>query len=276
MTRLKWKNSAGELPEAAIREMFEDNFRALGEESGHTINAYMKELAFSQVLCYYRKNRKFLERVTQFEVKLSLPEQKTPNDKIPYTIEGVIDVVREGEETWLYDLKTHDPEGIKANSEKYREQLNVYAYIWKGLQKNELDGTAIIATPVPHALKYALETGDEARIQKEFDRWNPVIPFGYQEEEVAEMIERFGETVERIEKSDFESPPVEKLQTKMPGMKSNFATHVCRNCDVRYSCPSFVEYVKTSRNAGRNDVLKYMANPAEETDDFIEGNLTEN
>ncbi len=276
MKPLNLENSATELPEAAIREMFEDNFRTLCEESGHSINAYMKELAFGQVLCYYRKNRKFLERVTQSEVKLSLPEQKTPNDKIPYTIEGVIDIVREGAETWLYDLKTHAPERIKADPEKYREQLNVYAHIWKGLQKNELEGTAIIATPIPHTLKRALATGDETRIQKELDRWNPVIPFGYDEDEVAEMIERFGETVERIEKSHFESPPVEKLQTKMPGMKSNFATHVCRNCDVRYSCPSFMEYVKTSRNASRNDVFKYMASPADETEDFIEGNLTEN
>ncbi len=276
MKPLNFENPVGELPEAAIREMFEDNFRTLCEESGHSINAYMKELAFGQVLCYYRKNRKIIERVTQTEVKLSLPEQKTPNDKIPYTIEGVIDVVREGEETWLYDLKTHAPERIKADPEKYREQLNVYAHIWKGLRKNELDGMAIIATPIPHTLKHALETGDETRIQKEFERWNPVIPFGYNEDEVAEMIERFGEAVERIEKSDFESPPVGKLQTKMPGMKSNFATHVCRNCDVRYSCPSFVEYVKNSRNASRNNALKYMASSAEETDDFIEGNLNEN
>lgn len=276
MKSLDLEKSVGELPEAFIREMFEDNFQTLCEESGHSINAYMKELAFGQVLCYYRKNRKTIERVTQTEVKLSLPEQETPNDKIPYTIEGVIDVVREGEETWLYDLKTHAPERIKADPEKYREQLNVYAHIWKGLQKNELDGTAIIATPVPPPLKRALETGDETRIQKELDRWNPVIPFGYDEDEVAEMIERFGETVERIEKSDFESPPIEKLQTKMPGMKSNFATHVCRNCDARYSCPSFVEYVKSSRNASQNDALRYMASPAEETENFIEENLNEN
>ncbi len=276
MKSLDLEKSVGELPEAFIREMFEDNFRTLCEESGHSINAYMKELAFGQVLCYYRKNRKTIERVTQTEVKLSLPEQETPNDKIPYTIEGVIDVVREDEETWLYDLKTLAPERIKADPEKYREQLNVYAHIWKGLQKNELDGTAIIATPVPISLKRALETGDETRIQKELDRWNPVIPFGYDEDEVAEMIERFGETVERIEKSDFESPPIEKLQTKMPGMKSNFATHVCRNCDARYSCPSFVEYVKSRRNVSQNDALRYMASPAEETENFIEENLNEN
>ena len=62
----------------------------------------------------------------------------------------------------------------------------------------------------------------------------------------------------------------------MLGMKSNFATHVCRNCDVRYSCSSYVEYLKKSRNATKNSMLKYMVNTAEENDEFIEGNLNEN
>lgn len=259
--------------ESAIRDMFEDNFRYLRENSGHAINENMKENAYRQILCYYRKNQKIIEQITRSEVKLSLPEQKTPNQKIPYTIEGVVDIVREGEETWLYDLKTHDPERIKAEPEKYKEQLNVYAHIWKGLQKNELDNTAIIATPIPNALKQAIESGNEEKIQKEYDKWEPVIPFGYDEDEVADMIERFGETVEHIENSDFTPPEVKKLESKMPGMKFNFATHVCRNCDVRYSCSSYVEYLKKSRNANRSNMLKYMAGSAEEQEEFIEGNL---
>ena len=114
--------------ESQLGEMFEDNFRFLCEEAGHSINEYLKKLAFDQVLYYYRKNKKIIEQITRAEVKLSLPEQKTPNDKIPYTIEGVVDIVREGDETWLYDLKTHDPDHIMAEPEKYKEQLNVYAY----------------------------------------------------------------------------------------------------------------------------------------------------
>lgn len=261
--------------ESQLGEMFEDNFRFLCEEAGHSINEYLKKLAFDQVLYYYRKNKKIIEQITRAEVKLSLPEQKTPNDKIPYTIEGVVDIVREGDETWLYDLKTHDPDRIKAEPEKYKEQLNVYAYIWKGLQKNDLDNTAIIATPLPNSLRAAIENGTEEKIQTEFDKWEPVIPFGYDEDEVADMIENFGETVERIENSEFAPPDVKRLESKMLGMKSNFATHVCRNCDVRYSCSSYVEYLKKSRNATKNSMLKYMVNTAEENDEFIEGNLNE-
>ncbi|SMG22015.1 PD-(D/E)XK nuclease family protein [Fibrobacter sp. UWB13] len=262
--------------EKKLREMFEDNFRFLRENAGHTINDYMKELAFKQVLCYYRKNKKIIEQITRAEVKLSLPEQKTPKDKIPYTIEGIVDIVREGEQTWLYDLKTHEPERIKAEPQKYKEQLNIYAHIWKGLQKNKLDNTAVIATPLPTTLKRALEEGNEDRLQKEFDKWQPVIPFGYDEDEVADMIENFGNTVEHIENSEFKPPEVSRLETKMPGMKFNFATHVCHNCDVRYSCSSFVGYMKKTRSATKNNMLKYMTNSAEENDEFIEGNLNEN
>ena len=104
--------------ETKLREMFEDNFRFLRENAGHTINEYMKDLAYKQVLCYYRKNKKIIDQITRAEVKLSLPEQETPNDKIPYTVEGIVDIVREGDETWLYDLKTHDQERIKAEPEK--------------------------------------------------------------------------------------------------------------------------------------------------------------
>ncbi|MCQ2109787.1 MAG: PD-(D/E)XK nuclease family protein [Fibrobacter sp.] len=263
------------MDEQILRDMFEDNFRYLRENAGHTINENMKQNAYKQVLCYYRKNKAIIDQITRAEVKLSLPEQQTPNQKIPYTIEGVVDIVREGDETWLYDLKTHDPERIQAEPEKYKEQLNVYAHIWKGLQKNELDGTAIIATPIPNSLKKALDANDESKIQKEFDKWEPVIPFGYNEDEVAEMIERFGKTVEHIENADFAPTSVEKLQSKMPGMKSNFATHVCRNCDVRYSCSSYTEYLKNSRSATRSNMLKYMGGNPEENEEFIEGNLNE-
>ena len=36
--------------ESQLGEMFEDNFRFLCEEAGHSINEYLKKLAFDQVL----------------------------------------------------------------------------------------------------------------------------------------------------------------------------------------------------------------------------------
>ncbi|HOS30697.1 MAG TPA: PD-(D/E)XK nuclease family protein [Treponemataceae bacterium] len=261
--------------ELKLRDFFEENFQYLKESSGHTIDAYMKEKAFQQVLYYWKKNRALIERITRSEVKLSLPEQKTPNDKIPYTLEGVVDIVQEIDGIWLYDLKTHDKERIQGNLTPYKEQLFMYAFIWKNLQGNELDNTAIISTPLPFKLQRAIELAKPELIEREVKNWQPVIPIGYSEDEVADMIDNFGEVVEHIENSRFSAPDVDSLLNIPDGMKKPFAVHVCRNCDVRFSCRSYVEYMKVNKGANRNNMFKYMCVRAEDQDDFITGNLSE-
>lgn len=259
--------------ELKLRDFFESNFQYLKESSGHAIDGYMKEKAFQQVLYYWKKNRKLIEKITRSEVKLSLPERETPNDKIPYTIEGIVDIVQEKDGTWLYDLKTHDIDRIKANITQYKEQLYIYSYIWKKLQGNELDNTAVISTPLPERLEAAIRKRKPELIEQELEAWQPIIPIGYKEEEVEEMINNFGEVVEKIEKSEFCPPDIDVLLNKPAGMKSVFAVHVCRNCDVRYSCSSYRKYLEVSKGATRNDMRKYMKPSAEERDEFIQGNM---
>lgn len=261
--------------ELKLREFFEENFEYLKDSSGHSIDAYMKEKAFQQVLYYWKKNRSLIERITRSEVKLSLPEQKTPRDEIPYTMEGVVDIVQEKDGVWLYDLKTHDRERIVSNLTPYKEQLFIYAHIWKNLQGNALDNTAIISTPLPPRLEKAIGDGNPKAVEREVKDWEPVIPIGYNEDEVAGMISNFGEVVERIENSDFAPPAVDVLLSVPDGMRKPFAVHVCRNCDVRFSCKSYAKYMKTSKGAGRNNMFKYMNARAEDQDDFINGNLPE-
>lgn len=213
--------------------------------------------------------------MTRSEVKLSLPEQKTPNHKIPYTIEGVVDIVQEGCETWLYDLKTHPIDRIIGQPQSYKDQLNIYGFIWQNLQGNELDNTAIISTPIPENLQRAIKNKDEIAIERLMENWDPVIPFGYSEDEVADIIEKFGITVEKIENSEFNAPPVEVLNSKVEGMKSSFGTSVCRNCDVKFSCNSYVSFVTSSRGANRQNMIEYMKISDSEQNDFIDDNLDE-
>ena len=111
--------------ELRIREFFEDNYQFLKDSTGHSIDGYTREVALQQVLYYWKKNRDLIKKITRSEVKLSLPEQETPKEKIPYTIEGIVDIVQEAEEVWLYDLKTHDLDSIKANLTPYKEQLYI-------------------------------------------------------------------------------------------------------------------------------------------------------
>src|SRR5690349_9167718 len=101
-----------------IKELFEDNYEVMRLEGGHAITEDLKNLALNQVLFYYQKMKEVATKVTQTEVKLTLPDQRTEKGR-SFTIEGVVDIVRDDEETWMYDIKTHDPDYVIANTELY-------------------------------------------------------------------------------------------------------------------------------------------------------------
>lgn len=155
--------------ELKLREFFEASFQYPKETSGHAIDGYMKEKAFQQVLYYWKKNRKLIEKITSSEVKISLPERETPNEKIPYTIEGIVDIVQEKGGTWLYDLKTHDIDHIKTNIAQYKEELYVYSFIWNKLQGNELDNTVVISTQISDRLENAILKRRPDLIERELE-----------------------------------------------------------------------------------------------------------
>jgi hypothetical protein len=260
--------------EDRLREIFEENFEFIRAEGGHSITDFIKEEAYLQILCYFRKNIAIIDQITEAEVKLTLPGLRTPDKRRNYTIEGVVDIIREGDEVWMYDLKTHDRFAVENNKPFYREQLNVYAHIWKRLMGNRLDNTAIISTALPGALKGALRNGIKEQIAFEMQRWDPVIPLGYSEDEVEAMIGEFGQVVDAIEDHEFAAPSVERLVEKDEGGRGVFATRVCRNCDARFSCTSFRDYARQSdsRNQG---FRKYFDDYGTDftTEEFIEGNL---
>ena len=62
----------------------------------------------------------------------------------------MVDIVKEDDDTWMYDIKTHDAEYINANKEFYENQLNIYAHIWQNLRKEKLNHTAVISTHIPN------------------------------------------------------------------------------------------------------------------------------
>jgi hypothetical protein len=271
---MNWIEARKEEILSKLRDFFEENYEYMKEEGGHMITDYTKELAFQQIKYYFLRNYELIERITDAEVKLTLPQQLTPIQEIPYTIEGVIDIVQEEGRVWMYDLKSHDLESIESNLDFYKQQLNIYAYIWKNLRGRDLDNTAVISTPLPRTLKLAIQAGEEKHIRNEMKNWNPIVPLGYSEDEVEAIIESFGEVVEKIEDSDFAPPPVKKLQERRPGERVTFGVRVCRNCDVRFSCDSFREYAL--RSPGRNQTMQnYLDDYGTEVtkEEYIEGNL---
>ena len=100
--------------EEKIRDYFEENYQLLRLEGGHALTADAKELALNQVLMYWKKLQDIAKKVTDAEVRLSLPNQKTPKGRT-FSIEGIVDIVREEEMTGMYDVKTHDLEYIEEN-----------------------------------------------------------------------------------------------------------------------------------------------------------------
>jgi hypothetical protein len=259
--------------EERINEMFEENYEALRLEGGHAITEDVKQSALKQVIAYYRKLRDVAEKVTETEVKLTLPNQETPAGH-KFNIEGIVDIVREDDEVWMYDLKTHDPKYIKKHPQFYESQLNVYAHIYENLRGNTLDHTAIISTALPDNVKTALSLDDEQALDRAFASWEPIIEINYAHEKVEQTIAEFAQVVDKIEGHCFAAPEAKTLKEKVAGPNVQFATYVCRNCDARFSCESFREYVRQT-GAKHEAFLKYLEDTGDDiaNEDRINTNL---
>jgi hypothetical protein len=247
--------------EAFIRQVFEQNYEELRLESGHAIAPDVKLTAFHQVLLYWRTLSAIAKNVTDTEVRLSLPNQETPRGR-DYTIEGVVDIVRDNDRTIMYDIKTHNADYVRANIDIYAQQLNVYAYIWQHLRQQQLDGTSIIATDYPENVRNALASENRQELDYALRTWDPVVPIDFDPKNVQQTIDEFGKVVDMIEDGLFFPPPLDHLNSFVEGTKYKvrFATHVCRNCDARFSCKSYREYAwRGGRGAADRPMAQYFA-----------------
>jgi len=228
--------------ETFIRQVFEQNYEELRLDSGHAITPAVKQTALNQVLLYWRLLHEVAENVTDTEVRLSLPNQETPRGR-DYSIEGIVDILRENDRTVMYDIKTHNEMYVRDNIELYEQQLNVYAYIWQELRKQGLDAMAIIATDYPESVRDALAGENEEQLKYALSQWHPVVDIDFDPKNVKQTIAEFGQVVDDIEDGRFAPPPLDRLKEAMKGTRNiRFATHVCRNCDARFACKSYREY----------------------------------
>jgi hypothetical protein len=257
-----------------LKETFERNFELLKLESGHSLGADIKEQAWMQVLLYWFKLKEVAKRVTDAEVRLNLPGKVSPQGK-KFGIEGVVDIVREDEQTIMYDIKTHEAGQVRENAKEYEDQLNIYAHIWTKLRGQRLDGTTIIATAFPESLKEALADGDKERIKYEYEKWDPLVEIKFDPAHVEEVIDNFGTVVDCIENREFQPAPMEKLRTRSGWAKREFASHVCRYCDARYSCDSYRKYAMEGSGRDVNALRQYLTDTGNEVDqqDWLSASL---
>lgn len=248
---------------AFLQEAFDENYERLKLSTNQALSPAARENALNQVMLYWQKLRDIAQRITETEVRLALPAQKTPKGR-SFVIEGVVDIVQESGYTIMYDIKTHEAEFVRENRDLYADQLNVYAHIWKELRGQSLDETAVIATAIPDSLQQALNSGDEDHVSYEMQKWNPLVEIDFDETKVEETIQDFAETIDRIEDGDFDPPPAERLSERRRGQGALFATRVCNNCDARYSCPAYRMYITGSRKQEEIDFRSYfMEAPSE-------------
>jgi hypothetical protein len=276
--------------EDQIRAFFKRNYDLLRQEGGHVLAESTKEQALQQVLHYWRKLKAVATTVTDTEVKLSLPGQVTPKGR-SFVIEGVVDIVREGDLVRMYDLKTHEDQDVRAERDLYEAQLNVYAHIWKGIRGQPLNETAVIATRLPLEVREAIRSGDPAAIAAALAGWEPIVDLPFDEDKVQQTIEDFGRCVDAIEDGEFSPPPPEKLREvrgtrkrKDHGARGGnrresaltFAQANCQSCDARFSCSSYRAYQKQEPRSRAKRLSIVRDEAAErELDAWIEENLAE-
>jgi hypothetical protein len=260
-------SSQAPVTEEQLRQMFDQNFERLRLENGHSLAPDVREAAWEQVRLYWRKLRAVAESVTDTEVKLNLPAQRTPKGRI-FCLEGVVDIVREADKVTMYDLKTHDLAFVRSNLALYRDQLNVYAHIWRNLRGEHLDETAVIATPVPNSVTEAMRTRDPERIEAALADWEPIVRIEFDPENVKSTIAEFAKAVDEIEDQKFRPPSVNALTNRQEN-QGTFAVRVCRNCDLRFSCSSYREYARRHKDRNWRKFADFYDLEGDQVDELI-------
>ena len=261
-----------------LTESFEENFERLRQETGRSVTEDVKAAALQQVFYYWLKLKHVAQRVTETEVHLTLPEQRTPEDR-RFTLEGVVDIVREDDETTMYDLKTYlDAHAAQEHLDPHYKQLNVYAHIWQTLRGQELDKTAVIATQPTPELRHAMRHGPPERTRQAFEAWDPVLDVPVERKRVEGVIEEFACVVDAIGNHEFKPPPVEVLlEPSRPGGKTPFGTDICLNCDARFSCNSYRHYMmRSSPNQKPEAVMRQYFNTYDDAlsqNEWLDANL---
>lgn len=240
--------------ELQLREWFDDNYEELRLIGGHALNTNVKKVAFQHIIQYWRKMNKYANEITETELTLTLPNQKTPIGR-EFTVRGNVDLLQTENIFYMYDIKAESPDNIKDNLQKYKGQLNLYAKMYNNLYGDPMARAAIIATGQTSSLRKAWSSGDEKKINEEINKWNPFIEIPVDMDSTTEILNEFGNTVDKIEEQQFSPPPLEELQVKKKRDKT-FAQHVCDNCDGRFSCSSFKDYILENGKANGNNITK--------------------
>jgi hypothetical protein len=247
--------------EEFIHEAFEENYNHLRQDGGHSMSDHILKLAKRQVYLYLNTLYETALNVKETEIPLTLPAQTSPKNR-KYNIFGVVDLIEENGETHMYDLKTHDVDYVLQHRDDYKGQLHVYAYIWEKLYERKVDKAAIIAIGENEQLRQERLLWDGPEEDFRPTKWNPIVTFDLERENIDVEINRFGHIVDCIEDRKFHP---RLLDVKHPSTNDE-VKRFCSNCDIRFSCPSYSQYIMNSktRNKQLRNLFSYFENSLED------------
>jgi len=232
-----------------IKLRLKENLKLMQAETGQRVNQNVVIAAERQALAYWHTMHLLAEKITETEVKLSLPECSTPKGRT-FTIEGVVDIVKEDSGMSIYDIKTMPRDYVEKNKLKFAMQLNVYAHILGGLKGVKVKKAAVIATAPADNIKRKFNTAHFKDFIVMLKSMDPFVDIPLNEDSITDTITKFGEIVDRIQDGDFKPKSVDELKRKDTegGKTRQFGTDVCRNCDARFSCPSYRKFRSIPEN----------------------------
>jgi DNA helicase-2/ATP-dependent DNA helicase PcrA len=179
---------------------FEQNYKGLVASGLRPLALHQKEAALKQVITYFQNNKDLLKRVIDTEVDVSI-------EKDEYIITGKVDLLL-GRDNKLevLDFKSQQrPDSKDSILERYKKQLNLYAYILRERYKKE-----------PERL-YIYWTAEDKRK-------DALMEIDYDPQLVEEAGKHFDSVAKCILDRDFE---IHNWPDK---------TKVCKECDFKFYC----------------------------------------
>lgn len=183
----------------SIRDWLNTNYNTLSKKEHSYLGQQQIETAYKQVLRYTQNNGPDWSRIQEAEVEVSLV-------KPDYILMGQVDLIRgKGDTVEIVDFKSEKKPDNKMKDElfeRYRKQLEVYAYLVE-----EKTGRKV-------SKMHLYYTGDESG--------NPLVSFNKSKVSLEKTIQEFDDVVDHIHAKDFSHKAKDKKS--------------CVNCDMRYYC----------------------------------------
>jgi DNA helicase-2/ATP-dependent DNA helicase PcrA len=186
--------------EKMIADNFENNYKGLLANGFRPIGIKQKEEALKHVIIYFKNNKDIFKRIIETEVDVSV-------EKDNYIISGKVDLLLgKDQRLEVLDFKSQPrPDAKDPMIERYKKQLNLYAYILKERHKKD-----------PERL-YIYWTSEELRK-------NALMEIEYDDKLVEEAGRHFDDVANCIINKDF---AIKEMPDK---------TKTCKECDIRFYC----------------------------------------